>query len=90
MGGNVVRSFKYVINDEVGLHARPAGLLVNEAKKYASKIILEAKGKSVEATRLMMILGLGIKQGNEVTVKIEGEDEELASEKLENFFQKNL
>ena len=37
-----MRAFHYVITDEVGLHARPAGLLAKEAKNYASKITLEA------------------------------------------------
>ena len=46
-----MKSFTYVINDELGIHARPAGLLVKEAKKYDSKIILSKDGKSVEATK---------------------------------------
>lgn len=71
-----MKSFTYVINDELGIHARPAGLLVKEAKKYDSKIILSKDGKSVEATKLMAVMGLAVKCGNTVEVMIEGGNEE--------------
>lgn len=57
-----MKSFNYTINDELGLHARPAGLFVKEAKKYQSKITLTKEGKTVSATQLMMIMGLGVKK----------------------------
>lgn len=47
-----MKSFNYTINDELGLHARPAGLFVKEAKKYQSKITLTKEGKTVSATQL--------------------------------------
>lgn len=40
-----MKRFDYVIKDEVGIHARPAGLLVKEAKKFESKIVLAKVGK---------------------------------------------
>lgn len=85
-----MRSFEYRITDEVGLHARPAGLLVKEAKKYASVIRVEKDGKSAEAGRLMALMGLGIKKGDLVTVTAEGNDEEAAAEGMEQFFKDNL
>lgn len=85
-----MRSFEYRITDEVGLHARPAGLLVKEAKKYASVIRVEKDGKSAEAGRLMALMGLGIKKGDLVTVTAEGNDEEAAAEGMEKFFKDNL
>lgn len=85
-----MRSFEYRITDEVGLHARPAGLLVKEAKKYASVIRVEKDGKTAEAGRLMALMGLGIKKGDLVTVTAEGSDEEAAAEGLEQFFKNNL
>lgn len=83
-------SFNYVITDEVGLHARPAGLLVKAAKEVESKVTVEANGKSADATRLMAIMAMGVKCGAEVTVKVEGADEEEAAAKLEAFFKENL
>ena len=46
-----MKTFTYIITDEIGIHARPAGLLVKEAKKYTSKIVLSANGRSAEATK---------------------------------------
>ena len=85
-----MKSFTYVINDELGIHARPAGLLVKEAKKYDSKIILSKDGKSVEATKLMAVMGLAVKCGNTVEVMIEGGNEEAAYEGLKAFFETHL
>lgn len=85
-----MRSFKYIITDEVGIHARPAGMLVKEAKNFKSKITLECNGKSVEITKLMALMALGIKQGAEVIITAQGEDEEIAISKLEEFFKTNL
>ena len=58
-----MKEFDYVITDEVGIHARPAGLLVKEAKKYESKIVLSKDGRKAEATKLMAVMGLGVKCG---------------------------
>lgn len=85
-----MRAFHYVITDEVGLHARPAGLLAQEAKNYASKITLEAGGRTAEATKLMAIMSMGVKKGTEVTVTVEGEDEEAAVQGMQKFFEENL
>jgi phosphocarrier protein len=85
-----MKTFDYVITDEVGIHARPAGILVKEAKGMSSKITIEANGKSAEATKLMAIMSLGVKKGATVTVKVEGPDEDADAEKIENFFKENL
>lgn len=85
-----MKSFNYVITDEVGLHARPAGLLAKEAKNYASKITLEANGKTAEATKLMAIMAMGVKKDAEITVTVEGEDEEAAAAGMQKFFEENL
>lgn len=85
-----MRTFNYEIKDEIGIHARPAGLLAKEAKKYASKIVLNANGKSAEATKLMAIMSLGVKHGQNVEVVIEGEDEEKTCEEMQAFFAANM
>ena len=51
---------------------------------------LEANGKTVDATKLMAIMGMGVKKGTEVTVTVEGADEDAAAVKLEAFFEANL
>ncbi len=85
-----MKAFNYEIKDEIGIHARPAGLLVKEAKNYSSKIMLNVNGKSVEATKLMAIMSLGVKHGQTVEVTVEGEDEETACEGIKAFFEQNL
>lgn len=85
-----MQTFTYVIKDELGIHARPAGLLVKEAKNFASVITLEANGKKSAAKGLMGVMSMGVKQGNEVTVTIEGDDEVAAAEAMKAFFENNL
>ena len=85
-----MKTFNYVITDEQGVHARPAGILVKEAKKYASKITISAGGKNAEATKLMAIMSMGVKKGHTVTVTVEGDDEEAAAAAMEEFFKTNL
>lgn len=85
-----MKEFQYVIQDPIGLHARPAGLLVKQAAGFQSKITLTCNAKSADARKLIMLMSLGIKQGMEITCCVEGDDEEAAAEALENFFKENL
>mgnify|MGYP004547772159 FL=1 len=80
-------SFKYTITDEVGIHARPAGILVKEAKKYPATITLKTAKGSADARKLMAIMALGVKQNDEVTVEVEGENEEQAAKEIQAFFE---
>ena len=85
-----MKSFQYTITDEVGIHARPAGLLAKKAKEFSSVITVEKGGRSVNAEKLMMLMGLGVKCGDTVTVTAEGADEEAAAAAMEQFFRENL
>ncbi len=83
-------NFNYVITDEIGIHARPAGLLAKEAKAVSSRVIIKANGKEADASKLMAVMGLGVKKGNEITVEVAGDDETEAAAKMEEFFKANL
>ena len=85
-----MKEFKYVVQDELGLHARPAGLLVKEAAKFKSAITLDSGAKKADAQRIMAVMSMGVKKGVEVTVSIEGEDEDAAYETIKKFFEDNL
>ncbi|MBQ8942459.1 MAG: HPr family phosphocarrier protein [Firmicutes bacterium] len=85
-----MKTFSYTIKDEVGIHARPAGLLAKLAKTFSSTITLEKDGKSVNVTKLMMLMGMGVKCGDTVNFTIEGEDEEAAAKAIEEFMAANL
>lgn len=85
-----MKEFSYTVQDALGIHARPAGQLAKEAKKFTSKITVTNGGKTVDATRVMALMTLGVHQGQTVQVTAEGEDEEAAAAAIREFFQKNL
>ena len=86
-----MKQFTYTITDPVGIHARPAGLLVKAVKALDSTVtIAKADGNSAAGTKLMALMGLGIKQGDTVTVTIEGGAEEANTAAMEQFFKNNL
>ena len=85
-----MKTFSYTVKDEVGIHARPAGLLAKKAKEFQSTITLEKDGKSAAATKLMAIMGMGIKCGDTVNITVEGADEDTAAAAMEEFFKTNL
>ena len=85
-----MQQFSYVITDEIGIHARPAGMLVKVVKNFKSKITLNGKEKTADATKLMAVMSMGIKCGDTVEVSVEGEDETAAAAELETFFKENL
>ena len=85
-----MKEFKYVITDPLGMHARPAGMLVTPVAPYASKITVTAPTGTADAKRLMALMRLAAKQGMELTVTVEGADEEKAAAELQAFFAANL
>ncbi|WEG73819.1 phosphocarrier protein HPr [Vagococcus intermedius] len=60
---------------DTGIHARPATLLVQTASKFNSDINLEYKGKSVNLKSIMGVMSLGVGQGADVVISIDGADE---------------
>ncbi len=85
-----MKEFTFNVKDENGIHARPAGLLVKEAKKFASSITVDKDGKTCDMKKLLALMGMGIKQGETITVRIEGEDEEPCAAAIEDFLNKNF
>ncbi len=69
---------KFIVTDEAGVHARPATKLVNTASKFASEISLEYQGRKVNLKSIMGVMSLGIRQGAEITIIVEGDDEQEA------------
>lgn len=85
-----MKEFHYVIKDQLGIHARPAGLLVKEAMKFQAAIRLTKDDKEADAKRIFSVMGLGVKCEDQVTVSAEGSDEAEAIAALEAFFNANL
>ncbi len=86
-----MKEFTYTINDPLGIHARPAGMLAKLAKTYAdTTVTITKEPKTVKATQLMMLMSLAVKNGDTVTVRAEGASEDAAIAAMEKFFQENL
>ena len=85
-----MKEFQFTIRDELGLHARPAGLLVREVKSLDSRVTICNRDRSADALRLFALMGMAIKQSDTVTVRIEGGDEEASEARLKAFFEANL
>lgn len=85
-----MKEFTHVIADPLGLHARPAGLLVKAAAAYQSTVTVTAPTGKADAKRIMAVMRLAAKQGMELTVTCEGADEEAAAAGLQAFLKENL
>ena len=71
--------------------AEYTSVIANKAGDAADdKVTIAGNGKTADATRLMAIMAMGIKKGMEVEVTVEGENEEAAAAKMEEFFKANL
>ena len=85
-----MKTLDYTIKDELGIHARPAGMLAKTAKSLDSEITVTKGEKTVGATKLMALMGLGVKCGDTITVTANGGNEEAALETIRNFLESNL
>lgn len=85
-----MKTFQYTIREELGMHARPAGLILQLAKEFKSDIIVTNGDKSGNLKRLFSVIDLDIKYQDTVTVTIDGPDEDVAAEELLAFFEENL
>ena len=85
-----MKEFKHVIADPMGMHARPAGMLVKAVASYASTVTITAPIGKADAKRLMALMRLAAKQGMELTVTVEGPDEDKAATEIQAFLAANL
>jgi len=86
-----MKQFTCTISDPLGIHARPAGLLAKLAKSYGdTNITITKDDKTVKLSQLMMLMGLGMKQGTSITIQLDGPSEDEAAEKIQTFLQENL
>ena len=81
---------KFTVTDPLGIHARPAGILVKEAKKFSSKITVWKGDKSCDMRKLLALMGMAVKQNDEITVQVEGDDEAACAEAIEKFLKENF
>lgn len=82
-----MKEFKFTVTDPVGIHARPAGVLVKAVKASGSAVNITKGDKTVDASRLMAVMSLGVKQGEEINISVEEDDR---FEEIKAFFEENL
>lgn len=84
-----MKAFTYTIQDPVGIHARPAGLLAKKAAEFSSTITVCKGEKSADTRRLMALMALGIQHGDTIRIEVEGADEEKAAQAMQAFMQEH-
>lgn len=85
-----MKEFTYVIKDEIGIHARPAGNLVRVLKDTKSSVTIECKGKRADAKKIFSLLSLAAKKDDEIKIIIDGEDEEKVEKDFKKYLSENL
>ena len=85
-----MRTFEYTIKDKLGIHARPAGLLVNAVRALDREVTVTKGAKTVGGAKLIALMGLGVKCGDTITVTVSGGDERASENTLKEFLEKNL
>lgn len=85
-----MKEFEFVVTDPQGIHARPAGLLVKEAKKFESNISVFKGARKGDLKKIFTVMALGVKPGEAIKVQVEGADEEQAASAVEAFLKENF
>jgi len=80
----------FTIKNKVGLHARPASVLVQTANKFKSDIKIEKDGRIVSAKSILGVLSLGVEKGSTIIVTVDGVDEEEALKTIEDLVNNNF
>lgn len=80
----------HTVHDALGIHARPAGQIVKLASKYKSDIKFSTAAKTVDARRIMALMGLGVHEGDQLKVTFEGVDEAAAAAAFSAYLKESL
>ena len=81
---------KFVVQNKLGLHARPAALLVRTANKFRSEITIQKGKTKVNAKSIMGVMMLAAGPGSKVTVRAAGPDAAQAIKEIEKMFEHNF
>ncbi len=86
---NMLRK-EFTIENEVGLHARPASVLVQTANRFVSTITIKHDGEKANAKSIINVLSLGVEKGTKITIEIDGEDEKEAMGAITSLIKNNF
>lgn len=79
-----MKAINHTVKDPNGIHARPAGVIVNTAKKFVSDIKLISGEKHGDCKRIFSLMGMSLKEGDEFVIEIMGDDESAAAMAIED------
>ncbi|MCQ3914748.1 MAG: HPr family phosphocarrier protein [Mycoplasmoidaceae bacterium] len=85
-----MKQFTFTIKDPAGIHARPAGVVVQEAKKFQSTIIAKYDGKTADLKRIFTVMALCAKCGAVLEIEVSGPDEEAAAAAVQQALESKL
>ncbi len=73
-----MKTINHTIKDPNGIHARPAGVIVNTAKKFSSDITILKDDKKGDCKRIFSVMGMSLRCGDTFRIEISGNDEDAA------------
>ncbi|MEG0769991.1 MAG: HPr family phosphocarrier protein [Ruthenibacterium sp.] len=85
-----MQSFTYTIQQALGLHARPAGVMVNKLSDTPCSVTVKCGDRSADGKRLLALMRMAVKCGDVVTVEIAGDGEDAVAAQLKVFFAENF
>ncbi len=85
-----MKELSFTVKDPAGLHARPAGLLVKEAQRLSDNVTICKGERTADLKKLLAVMGLGIRHGETVIIRIEGKDEEASLRHLESVLKETF
>lgn len=85
-----MKKFDYTLKKKMGIHARPAALIADRAKFVDSTVMVTFGDKVADASKVLDMIGLGAKQGDTVSVIVEGPDEDAVAVDMEKLFKENF
>ena len=85
-----MKQFSFTIKDPAGIHARPAGVVVQEAKKFQSTITAKCNGKTADLKRIFTVMALCAKCGAVLEIEVSGPDEEAAAAAVQQALESKL
>lgn len=85
-----MKQVEYTVKDALGIHARPAGMLVKLANQFACAVTIKKGEKPADAKKVFALMALATKCGDTICIECEGADEDAAAKALLNFLQEVL
>lgn len=85
-----MKTIVYTITDELGIHARPAGLLARQAQQFKSEMTMKKGDKDADLRKIFAVMGLNVKKDNVIEIDISGPDEGAAADAIGSFLEANL